>query len=641
MVRAMMWLGALSAFVAPLSPAGGTLALSADGLTVYDSSNNITWLAVADLPASNRFGIPLCTGSANQTCINANGSMNYPAAVAWVSAMNGANYLGHNNWQLPTTPMTDSGCTKTGPNGSSFAYGCTANALGSLYYNGLGLKAPNTAVPIPSAATGPFSNLQPYLYWSQTSSGGNGSATFSFDTGWQGSNTLTHVMYVFPMIRGKLAGTPAAPGQGLQVNPGGQTVYDPVSNVTWAANANLAATNSFGLPACQNATTPAICVNADGGLNLDSANQFIANMNAFNGTGYLGQKNWELPPVDDHCSGWNCGGSQSPMGELFYNQFGLGQGMSAVATPDIAVGPFHSLQPYLYWSCLAAKIQSACESDEPVQNQEFSFSFGNGFEGTDILPNNLFVTAYFVGARNSTTGPVVAEVANAEGESPAIAPNTWVEIKGVNLAPAGDSRPWQASDFTGNNMPTQLDKVGVTVNGKSAYVYYISSSQINILTPPDALPGTAQVTVTNNAVTSAAFTAQAQALSPSFFVFGGGPYIAAVHANGSLIGPPALYPGATTPAKPGETVLIYANGFGPTSVPVVAGSIMQSGTLSPLPTIQIGGVPAPVQFAGLVAPGEFQFNVVIPTGLGNGDQPITATYAGASTQVGALITLHN
>jgi len=67
----------------------------------------------------------------------------------------------------------------------------------------------------------------------------------------------------------------------------------------------------------------------------------------------------------------------------------------------------------------------------------------------------------------------------------------------------------------------------------------------------------------------------------------------------------------------------------------------QGGTLSPLPAVQIGGVAATVQFAGLVAPGEFQFNVMIPASLGNGDQSITATYGGASTQSGALITIHN
>ncbi len=50
---------------------------------------------------------------------------------------------------------------------------------------------------------------------------------------------------------------------------------------------------------------------------------------------------------------------------------------------------------------------------------------------------------------------------------------------------------------------------------KSAYVYYISPTQINILTPPDTISGSVQVVVTNNGAASATFTAQAQAISPS------------------------------------------------------------------------------------------------------------------------------
>jgi hypothetical protein len=75
--------------------------------------------------------------------------------------------------------------------------------------------------------------------------------------------------------------------------------------------------------------------------------------------------------------------------------------------------------------------------------------------------------------------PVITLVANAEGGNPAIAPNTWVEIKGMNLSSAGDSRPWQGSDFVNNQLPTSLDGVSVTVNGKSAYIYYISPAQVN------------------------------------------------------------------------------------------------------------------------------------------------------------------
>src|ERR1039458_3131755 len=143
---------AVALFACALSPlpSGATLVLSADGITVYDATNNITWLADFNLPASNRFGIPVCTGTnvGVQTCINPSGSMNYGAAAAWVAAMNAANYLGHSNWQLPTTPLVDNTCGKTGPTDNNFGFGCTAGALDTIY-NNVGLKSPNTAVPRP------------------------------------------------------------------------------------------------------------------------------------------------------------------------------------------------------------------------------------------------------------------------------------------------------------------------------------------------------------------------------------------------------------------------------------------------------------------------------------------------------------
>jgi uncharacterized protein (TIGR03437 family) len=644
---------AFLACAAPVLQAASSLVLSADGITVYDTVNKVSWLADFNLPASNRFGLPVCNVSNvsptdSKGCINASGSMSYQAATAWVDAMNSANYLGHNNWQLPTTPLVDNtGCTFVGANNGSFGFDCVAGALGWLYSNGLGLNAPNSAVPIAAYNIGPFSNFQPYYYWSQTpgdNANSSGYNTFSFNTGFQDTNTKPNYMYVLPMIPGKIPGTPAALGSQLQTNPGGQTVYDPMTNVTFLANANLAATNTFGIPACKDHSDPKPCVGADGAMDWDSASQFIANMNA---DAYLGQTNWQLPPVDPNCPSYGCGGSINPMGNLYYDQLGFFQGTPVVVAPNIAVGPFNNVQPYIYWSCQAPTIQSPCQplTNGPATGFEWCFSFGNGFLGTDVFGDDYYVTAYFIGQSTSTTGPEIAEVANAEGESPTIAPNTWVEIKGVDLAPAGDSRIWQGSDFAGTQMPTSLDHVSATVNGVSAYVYYISPTQVNVLTPPNALPtGPVKVVVTNNGAATASFTAQVQSISPSFFVFGGGPYVAARHsADYSLSGAPSLsspgYP--FTPAAPSETIVLYANGFGTTSTSVVSGSTSQGGTLATLPVVQIGGVTAKVEFAGLVSPGEFQFNVTVPASLANGDQPITATYGGASTQPGTLITIHN
>jgi uncharacterized protein (TIGR03437 family) len=295
-----------------------------------------------------------------------------------------------------------------------------------------------------------------------------------------------------------------------------------------------------------------------------------------------------------------------------------------------------------------------CNDSEPYHTNITSFAKTRGvalgyFDSGNLLTlsgstwqltsTGTKVAQAYAAIASGSTAPGIALVANAEGEVPLIAPNTWVEVKGTNLAPAGDTRIWQGSDFFGGQLPTQLDGVSVTVNGKAAFVYYVSPQQINILTPPDAMQGMVRIQVTSAGVASASVNVEAQAVAPAFFVFNGGPQVAAEHADGSLLGSATLYPGLTTPAKPGETVVLFANGFGPTSVPVVSGSSAQSGTLPALPAIKIGGVTATVQFAGLIGPGEFQFNVVVPGTLADGDQPIAATYSGASTQAGTVITV--
>ncbi len=232
-------------------------------------------------------------------------------------------------------------------------------------------------------------------------------------------------------------------------------------------------------------------------------------------------------------------------------------------------------------------------------------------------------------------GPLISRVTNAASHVAAIAPNTWVEIDGTILS--ATTRPWAAADFVNDQMPTRLDGVSVTVNGKSAYIAYISPTQLNILTPPDSIAGNVTVQVTNGGLAGSVFTVPAQAETPSFFVFGPGPHVAAEHANGAYLGPATLYPGVTTPAKPGETVVLFGTGFGVTTPPVVTGSAVQSGTLATPPVIQIGGIPATVLFAGLVAPGEFQFNVVVPPNAPAGDNTVTAQHNGVMTQGGVLL----
>ena len=69
-------------------------------------------------------------------------------------------------------------------------------------------------------------------------------------------------------------------------------------------------------------------------------------------------------------------------------------------------------------------------------------------------------------------------------------------------------------------------------------------------------------------------------------------YVAATHANGSLLGPTYMSaPGFPfTPAKPGETIVLYGSGFGITLGSLTEGAATQSGALPNLPAVTIGGL---------------------------------------------------
>ena len=315
---------------------------------------------------------------------------------------------------------------------------------------------------------------------------------------------------------------------------------------------------------------------------------------------------------------------------------GTGFGAQQCGTCRVtASSPQSSALQISSWSDTA--IQAMLPASLGMGIVQIGVTTANGSDAINIM----------AGTSSVSTGPVVTLVANAFGDTPLIAPNTWVEIKGTNLAPAGDTRIWQLSDFANNQLPTQLDGVSVTVNGKNAFLYYINPTQINILTPPDALPGSVQAQVTNNGVTSNVAAVQAQPQSLSFFEFvssGSLHYVVGRHtSDNSYIGPPNLLPGVTTtPVRPGEPMYVVATGFGTTDVPIVSGALSQSGNLpAPFPVVKIGGIQASVSFAGLVGVGTYQLNLIVPDDVPDGDLPLTATYDGLSIQPNLLITVQH
>jgi uncharacterized protein (TIGR03437 family) len=257
--------------------------------------------------------------------------------------------------------------------------------------------------------------------------------------------------------------------------------------------------------------------------------------------------------------------------------------------------------------------------------------------GDRIYTNNAKLTP----AAGGGARPTISEsgVVNGASFRPNIAANAWVTIRGADLA--GTTRIWEGRDFDGNKLPTSLDGVSVRIAGKAAYVYYISPTQLNVLAATDIGEGPVQVEVTRDGQTSNSMTGQAARVAPGFFKFDpeDRKYIAATHVNGAFLGKTTLYPGLTTPAAKGETIVLYGTGFGPTEPAAPNGETVSTPGMVTGVTVTIGNVPATVSFAGLTGSGLYQLNVVVPASAPSGDAEVIATVGGVSTPGGDLITI--
>jgi len=242
-------------------------------------------------------------------------------------------------------------------------------------------------------------------------------------------------------------------------------------------------------------------------------------------------------------------------------------------------------------------------------------------------------------------GVGIAAVVSGASFQPVVAPNSWITIEGTNLSPVTDT--W-ASAIVDGNLPTSLDGVSVSVGGQPAYVGYISPNQINAVAPnfstvpPNVGTETVSVVVMNPSGTSSAGMAATQAAQPAFFQWGS--YAVATHQDYSLAVKNGTFSGLTTvPAAPGDVIILWGTGFGPTTPSAPVGVEVPSGTTyntaSPV-TVTVGA--AAVVYGAALAPGYaglYQVAIQIPPSLSNGDYPVVATVDGAQSPAVDLITV--
>src|SRR5262249_7531824 len=148
-------------------------------------------------------------------------------------------------------------------------------------------------------------------------------------------------------------------------------------------------------------------------------------------------------------------------------------------------------------------------------------------------------------------------------------------------------------------------------NGQPGAIWYLidgNPQQINVQAPAN-LNGPVTIQVVRNGVPSNTVTAHAVQVAPAIFPYsldnGKTFYPSAVFLDGTRLGDPAIFPGARQ-AKGGDKVILFANSLAPSP----AGLTTVSDTTHPV-TVTIGSTTFAADFAGLVAPGEFQINITV------------------------------
>ena len=229
-----------------------------------------------------------------------------------------------------------------------------------------------------------------------------------------------------------------------------------------------------------------------------------------------------------------------------------------------------------------------------------------------------------------------------------VAPGSWIEIYGNNLATA--TRQWAYSDFRALIGPTSLNDTMVFIGSTPAFLDYVSPNQINALIPATVSPGTQQITVQTDYGTSAPYPLtinprQAGVYAPAAYRIGGKQYAWAVLPDGTPVLPPNSIAGTTTrQAKPGETIVLFGIGFGPVTPAIAPGMFVQTQNAMNTPLqVLFGTTSVTPSYAGL-APGFvglYQFNVTVPSVANNDLLPLTFSLGGAAGPQTLYTAVHN
>lgn len=228
----------------------------------------------------------------------------------------------------------------------------------------------------------------------------------------------------------------------------------------------------------------------------------------------------------------------------------------------------------------------------------------------------------------------------------AVTPGSLISIFGTNLA---------ASTAAADSIPlsTSLANVSVTFNNVPAPLAFVSQTQINAQLPWNTLPagtltGTANIVVTRSGAASAPRAVSIAPFAPGIYRFLPSNMAVVFNAVDGIVSQPenSIQGITTRPAKRGDFLTILGSGLGVVDRPVENGrnSIDQLRTAVTQPVVLIGGLTAPVSFAGLTPQfvGVYQVNVQVSQNIGAGNaQTVQWQVGGITSPDAATIAVTN
>ncbi len=223
-----------------------------------------------------------------------------------------------------------------------------------------------------------------------------------------------------------------------------------------------------------------------------------------------------------------------------------------------------------------------------------------------------------------------------------VAPGEIIAIYGTNLGPA-TGVSYQVSAGV---VPNLLAGVRVWFDGIAAPVLYAAAGQVNVVAPyAIANEANTSVRVEYLGAFSPALSVPVLPAQPGVFTLNGQGTGPAAVLN-ALLNQPYSVNSAANPVPRGDYIMIYATGEGAMSPAGVDGLVALAASPGPPPpavTVQIGGQPATVSYAGNApgfVEGAFQVNAIVPTTVTPGNAvPVVITVDTAASPVTATIAV--